>query len=214
MEQGVMVADPRISVLCVDDHPLFRAGIAYVIENHKDMKLIGVAATGAEGIALALQLAPDVTLMDLRLPDMSGIDAISAIRQHRPEARILMLTTFEGDADVQRALAAGARAYVLKNASPEELVNIIRQVNAGKHYLPAQLAAELAQRAVDDAISEREVAVLRLIAQGHRNREIAEKLNIAEDTAKAHIKRIMEKLGARDRTQAVSIAVQRGIIQL
>jgi len=150
----------------------------------------------------------------LRLPDMSGIAAVSAIRQLRPDARILMLTTFEGDAEVQRALAAGARAYVLKSASPEELVNIIRQVNSGKNYLPPQIAAELAQRMTDDAISEREVAVLRLIAGGNRNKDIAEKLSIAEDTVKAHIKRIMEKLGARDRTQAVSIAVQRGIIQL
>jgi DNA-binding NarL/FixJ family response regulator len=145
---------------------------------------------------------------------MSGIAALSSIRQHRPEARIIMLTTFEGDAEVQRALAAGARAYVLKSISPEELVNIIRQVNSGKNYLPAQLAAELAQRVADDAISEREAAVLRLIAGGNRNKDIAEKLSIAEDTVKAHIKRIMDKLGARDRTQAVSIAVQRGIIQL
>jgi len=209
-----MVAGQQISVLCVDDHPMFRAGIAYVIENQPDMRIVGLAATGAEGIALSRARAPDVTLMDLRLPDMSGIAAVSAIRQLRPDARILMLTTFEGDAEVQRALAAGARAYVLKSASPEELVNIIRQVNSGKNYLPPQIAAELAQRMTDDAISEREVAVLRLIAGGNRNKDIAEKLSIAEDTVKAHIKRIMEKLGARDRTQAVSIAVQRGIIQL
>ena len=209
-----MVAGQQISVLCVDDHPMFRAGIAYVIENQPDMRIVGLAATGAEGIALSRARAPDVTLMDLRLPDMSGIAAVSAIRQLRPDARILMLTTYEGDAEVQRALAAGARAYVLKSASPEELVNIIRQVNSGKNYLPPQIAAELAQRMTDDAISEREVAVLRLIAGGNRNKDIAEKLSIAEDTVKAHIKRIMEKLGARDRTQAVSIAVQRGIIQL
>ena len=209
-----MPTDQRISILCVDDHPMFRAGIVYVIENQPDMELVGLAATGAEAIALARKLAPDVTLMDLRLPDMSGIAAVSAIRQHQPEARIVILTTFEGDAEVQRSLAAGARAYVLKSTSPEELVNIIRQVNSGKRYLPAQIAAELAQRVTDDAISEREVAVLRLIAEGNRNKEIAEKLNIAEDTVKSHIKRIMDKLGARDRTHAVSIAVQRGIIQL
>ena len=209
-----MAADLPISILCVDDHPLFRAGIAYVIENQPDMKLAGVAATGVQGIALARELAPDVTLMDLRLPDMSGITALSSIREHRPEARVIMLTTFEGDAEVQRALAAGAKAYVLKNTGPEELVNIIRQVNSGRNYLPAQLAAELAQRLADDAISEREIAVLRLIAKGNRNKDIAERLNIAEDTVKSHIKRILDKLGARDRTQAVSIAVQRGIIQL
>ena len=209
-----MAVDQKISVVCVDDHPLFREGIVWVIKNQPDMELVGLAATGAEGIALALERAPDVTLMDLRLPDMSGIAAMSSIRQHRPEARILVLTTFEGDADVQRALAAGARAYVLKSTSPEELVNIIRQVNSGKKYLPAELAAELTQRMADDAISEREAAVLRLIASGNRNKDIAEKLSMAEDTVKAHIKRIMEKLGARDRTQAVSIALQRGIINL
>jgi len=209
-----MVTSHAISVLCVDDHPLFRTGIAYVMDNQPDMKLVGVAATGAEGIALARELMPDVILMDLRLPDMSGIAALSTIRKERPGARILMLTTFEGDAEVQRALAAGARAYVLKSTSPEELVDIIRQVNSGKNYLPTQLAAELAQRVADDAISEREAAVLRLIASGNRNKDIAEKLSIAEDTVKSHIKRIMEKLSARDRTQAVSIAVQRGIIQL
>lgn len=209
-----MGAHHQISVLCIDDHPLFRAGINYVIENQPDMKLVGLAATGAEGVALAHERAPDVTLMDLRLPDMSGITALSLIRQHLPEARILMLTTFEGDEDVRRALAAGARAYVLKSTSPEELVNIIRQVNSGKNYLPPQLAAELAQRMAVDAISEREATVLRLIAGGNRNKDIAEKLSLAEDTVKSHIKRIMEKLGARDRTQAVSIAVQRGIIQL
>jgi DNA-binding NarL/FixJ family response regulator len=214
MDKHAMAVSQRISVLCVDDHPLFRAGIAYVLENQPDIELVGLAATGAEGIALARQHSPDVTLMDLRLPDMSGIAAVSAICHHRPEARILMLTTFEGDAEVRRALAAGARAYVLKSASPEELVNIIRQVNSGKNYLPAQIAVELARRVAHDAISEREAAVLRLIAGGNRNKDIAEKLSIAEDTVKAHIKRIMEKLGARDRTQAVSIAVQRGIIQL
>jgi DNA-binding NarL/FixJ family response regulator len=209
------MADAReITVLCVDDHPLFRAGIAYVVENEPDMRLIGLAATGAEGIALACQHAPDVTLMDLRLPDMSGITAVSSIRKQLPEARILMLTTFEGDAEVQRALAAGARAYVLKSTSPEELVTIIRQVNSGKNYLPPELAAQLAQRLAEDAISEREAAVLRLIARGNRNKDIAESLSIAEDTVKAHVKHILEKLGARDRTQAVSIAVQRGIIQL
>jgi DNA-binding NarL/FixJ family response regulator len=209
-----MVKPERITILCVDDHPMFREGIASVIESQPDMELVGLAATGAEGIALARDRAPDVTLMDLRLPDMSGIRAISSIRQHRPDARILMLTTFEGDAEVQRALAAGARAYVLKSASPQELGKIIRQVNSGKGYLPPEIAAQLARRLSDDAISEREIEVLRLVADGNRNKDIADKLSIAEATVKAHIKRIMAKLGARDRTQAVSIAVQRGIIQL
>jgi DNA-binding NarL/FixJ family response regulator len=209
-----MVNPERITILCVDDHPTFREGIASVIASQPDMELVGLAATGAEGIALARDRAPDVTLMDLRLPDMSGIAAISSIRQHRPDARILMLTTFEGDAEVQRALAAGARAYVLKSTSPQELGKIIRQVNSGKGYLPPEIAAQLAQRLSDDAISEREIEVLRLVANGNRNKDIADKLSIAEATVKAHITRIMAKLGARDRTQAVSIAVQRGIIQL
>jgi DNA-binding NarL/FixJ family response regulator len=203
----------RISILCVDDHPLFQAGIRYLIESRADMMLLGVASTAAEGIALAHQHQPDVILMDLRLPDMSGIAATATIREQRPNARILMLTTFEGDVEVQRALAAGARAYVLKSSSPEELVSAIQHVHAGKSYLPPQLAVELAQH-VGETVTPREVSVLKLIAAGNRNQDIAEQLCIAEDTVKGHIKRIMEKLGARDRTQAVAIALQRGIIQL
>ena len=203
----------RISILCVDDHPLFQAGIRYLIESRSDMILVGLATTGAEGIALAREHQPDVILMDLRLPDMSGISAIATIREQRPGARVLMLTTFEGDVEVQRALAAGARAYVLKSSSPEELVSAIQHVHAGKNYLPPQLAVELAQH-VGETVTAREVSVLKLIAAGNRNQDIAEQLCIAEDTVKGHIKRIMEKLGAKDRTQAVAIALQRGIIQL
>lgn len=203
----------RISILCVDDHPLFRSGIRYLVESRSDMVLVGLASTAAEGISLARQHVPDVILMDLRLPDMSGIAATAAIRETRPEARILMLTTFEGDVEVQRALAAGARAYVLKSSTPEELVNAIQHVHAGKKYLPPQLALELAQH-VGESVTPREVSVLKLIAAGKRNQDIAERLCIAEDTVKGHIKRIMEKLGARDRTQAVAIALQRGIIEL
>ena len=203
----------RISILCVDDHPLFQAGIRSLIESRSDMVLVGVASTAAEGIALAHQHQPDVILMDLRLPDMSGISAIATIREQRPGARVLMLTTFEGDVEVQRALAAGARAYVLKSSSPEELVSAIQHVHAGKNYLPPQLAVELAQH-VGETVTAREVSVLKLIAAGNRNQDIADQLCIAEDTVKGHIKRIMEKLGARDRTQAVAIALQRGIIQL
>jgi DNA-binding NarL/FixJ family response regulator len=177
------------------------------------MVLVGFASTGAEGISLARQHTPDVILMDLRLPDMSGIAAIVGIRAQRPEARILMLTTFEGDVEVQRALSAGASAYMLKSSSPEELVSAIQHVHAGKKYLPPQLAIELAQH-VGEAVTAREVSVLKLIAAGNRNKDIAEQLCIAEDTVKGHIKRIMEKLGARDRTQAVAIALQRGIIEL
>src|SRR5215813_2350638 len=207
------VSTERISILCVDDHPVFQAGIRYLIESRSDMVLVGFASTGAAGITLARQHSPDVILMDLRLPDMSGIAAISSIREERPDARILMLTTFEGDVEVQRALSAGAHAYMLKSSSPDELVSAIQHVHAGKKYLPPQLAVELAQH-VGESVSPREVSVLRLIAAGNRNKDIADKLCIAEDTVKGHIKRIMEKLGARDRTQAVAIALQRGIIQL
>ena len=207
------MGEERISILCVDDHPVFRGGIRYLIESRSDMVLVGLASSGAEGIALARELAPDVVLMDLRLPDMSGIAATTSIREHRPEAVVLILTTFEGDVEVQRALAAGARAYVLKSSSPEELVSAIRHVHAGKKYLPSQLAVELAEH-VGEAVTPREVSILKLVAAGNRNKDIAKQLCIAEDTVKGHVKRIMEKLGARDRTQAVAIALQRGIIQL
>jgi DNA-binding NarL/FixJ family response regulator len=207
------MSSDRISILCVDDHPLFQSGIRYLMDSRADMHLIAVASTAAEGIALARQHRPDVILMDLRLPDMSGISAIVSIREDRPDARILMLTTFEGDVEVQRALAAGAHAYMLKSSSPEELVSAIQHVHAGKKYLPPQLAVELAQH-VGEVVTAREVSVLKLIAAGNRNKDIAEKLCIAEDTVKGHIKNIMEKLGARDRTQAVAIALQRGIIEL
>jgi len=207
------MGEKRISILCVEDHPLFRAGIRDLIESQSDMILVGLAASGAEGINLARQLLPDVILMDLRLPDMSGIAATTSIREHRPQAKVMMLTTFEGDAEVQRALAAGANAYVLKSSTPEELVNAIRHVHAGKRYLPSELAIELAQH-VGEAVTPREISILKLIAAGNRNKDIAQHLCIAEDTVKGHIKHIMEKLGARDRTQAVAIAVQRGIIEL
>lgn len=203
----------RISILCIDDHPLFQEGIRYLIEKRPHLMLVGVASTGSEGISLARQLAPDVILMDLRLPDMSGIAATASIREQHLNARILILTTFEGDVEVQRALAAGAHGYMLKSSSPEELVSAIQVVHAGKKYLPAQLAVELAQHVGED-VTPREVSVLRLIAAGNRNKDIAEQLCIAEDTVKGHISRLMEKLGARDRTQAVAIALQRGIIQL
>jgi DNA-binding NarL/FixJ family response regulator len=203
----------HISILCIDDHPLFRDGIRYLIDSRSDMALVGLASTGAEGITLARQLMPDVILMDLRLPDMSGIVATTRIREHRPNAAVLMLTTFEGDVEVQRALAAGARAYVLKSSSPEELASAIQHVHAGKKYLPPQLAVELAQY-IGEVVTPREVSVLKLIAAGNRNRDIAEQLCISEDTVKGHIKHIMEKLEARDRTHAVAIALQRGIIEL
>jgi len=204
----------RIRVFSVDDHPLLREGIAAIINNQPDMQVIGQAANGKDAVQEFEKHQPDVTLMDLRLPDMSGIDAMIAIRAEFPEARIILLTTFEGDVEIKRALEAGARGYLLKSMPPKELVEVIRQVHAGKKRIPPQLAAQLAEHMSDEALTTREIEVLRQIAGGNRNRDIAERLFISEETVKVHIKHIMEKLGASDRTQAVAIGIRRGIIQL
>ena len=203
-----------IRVFSVDDHPLLREGIATLVNNQPDMVLVGEASTGAEAIQQFKQHLPDVTLLDLRLPDMSGIDVLIAIRSEFTEARIVMLTTFEGDVEVQRALQAGARGYLLKNMPPSELLDVIRQVHDGKKRIPPEIASQLLEHMSDEGLTEREVEVLREVADGNRNREIAERLFISEETVKVHIKHIMEKLGANDRTQAVAIGVRRGIIQL
>jgi len=203
-----------IRVFSVDDHPLLREGIATLVNSQPDMKLIAQASTGAEAVQVFKQHEPDVTLLDLRLPDMSGIDTLIAIRTEFPDARIIMLTTFEGDVEIQRALQAGARGYLLKNMPPSELLDVIRQVHAGKKRIPPEIASQLAEHLSDETLTEREVEVLKEVANGNRNRNIAEKLFISEETVKVHIKHIMEKLGAADRTQAVAIGVRRGIIQL
>ena len=204
----------HIRVLCVDDHPLLREGIAAIINNQPDMLLVAEASNGREAIQKYREYQPDVTLMDLRLPDMSGIDSMIAIRSEFPEARIVMLTTFEGDVEIQRSLEAGARGYLLKSMPPKDLAEAIRQVHSGKKRIPPELAAQLAEHLGDEALTEREIEVLRHIAGGNRNRDIADRLFISEETVKVHVKHIMEKLGAADRTQAVAIAVRRGIIQL
>lgn len=205
---------PAIRILIVDDHPLFLEGIATVIAHQEDMELVGRAVTGRDAIEVFRHLRPDVTLMDLRLPDMSGITAATAIRAEFPEAKVIVLTTFEGDVEIQRALAAGVRAYMLKSAPLEELVEAIRKVYSGRKHLPTQVAETLAEHFSGDALSDREVEVLRRMAEGDRNRDIGERLSISEETVKVHIRHIMDKLGAKDRTQAVSIGIRRGVIHL
>src|SRR5215813_10423424 len=209
-----VTAHSKIRVLSVDDHPLLREGIASIINNEPDMEMVAQAATGRDAIHQFREHRPDVTLMDLRLPDISGIDAMMAIRNEFRDARIVVLTTFEGDVEIQRALAAGARGYILKSMPPQELVGVVRQVHSGKKRIPPEVASRLAEHVSDESLTEREKDVLRHVAQGNRNRDIAERLFISEDTVKVHVKHIMEKLGANDRTEAVTIAVRRGIIEL
>jgi DNA-binding NarL/FixJ family response regulator len=209
-----MIETSHIRVMSVDDHPLLREGLATLINNQPGMELVAQASNAVDGIAQFRKHQPDVTLMDLRLPDKSGIEAMRTIREEFPEARVIVLTTFEGDVEIQRALEAGARAYVLKNMPPKELIDVIEQVHAGKKRIPSQIAAQLAEHMSDEALTSREIEVLGQLAGGNRNRDIAEKLFITEETVKVHIKHIMEKLGASDRTQAVAIALRRGIIQL
>lgn len=204
----------EILVLSVDDHPLMHEGIAALINSQPDMRIVTEASSGREALSKFREHFPDITLMDLRLPDMSGIEASREILQEFPAAKIIMLTMFEGDAEIRRALEAGAFAYLLKTMPPKELVEIIRKVHKGKKHIPAEIAASLAEHLGDERLTGRELEVLRLVGGGNRNRDIAEQLFISEETVKVHIKHIMEKLGAADRTQAVAIAIRRGIIHL
>jgi DNA-binding NarL/FixJ family response regulator len=203
-----------IRILAVDDHPLLREGIAALIAGQGDMRLAGEASTGAEAIQKFRAVRPDVTLLDIQMPGMSGIDALCAIRGEFPEARVIVLTTYGGDVLAQRALEAGALAYVLKGSVRKELLDTIRAVHAGHRRIPAEVASALAAHRGDESLSEREVEVLALVAAGNSNREIGARLAITEETIKAHMKRIAAKLGANDRTHAVTLALARGILSM
>jgi DNA-binding NarL/FixJ family response regulator len=210
-----MSIDPSpIRILAVDDHQLIRVGIATLIAPESGMKLVGEASDGREAIARFRECRPDVTLMDLQMPEMNGIDAIIAIRDEFPEARIIVLTTYTGDAQIMRAVKAGAQAYLIKNLLHKELLQTIRAVYAGRKTMSPEVAAQVAAFAGDDVLTSREIDVLRLIARGNANKEIAAQLSITEETVKGRIKNILLKLGASDRTHAVTIGLQRGIIEL
>lgn len=206
--------DQPIRILSVDDHLLLREGIAAVLEDQADMTLVGQAANGRDAIEAFRQHQPDVTLMDLRMPDMSGIKAIAAIRAEFPSARIIVLTTYAGDVQAVEALRAGASGYLLKNMLRKELLQTIRTVHSGRRHVPAEIALEIAQHAVDDALTEREVEVLQRVAAGKSNKLIAAELSISESTIKAHMKSILPKLDANSRTHAVMIALKRGILDV
>ena len=204
----------QIRILTVDDHPIVRQGIAALIEDESDITLVAEAANGREAINQFRTHRPDVTLMDLQIPEMNGLDAIMAIRGEFPEARIIVLTTYTGDVQARRALQAGARAYLLKNSLYKELLDTIRAVHAGRKFLSPDVSFELAEHAAEEGLSPAEVRVLQLIAAGNTNKEIAAQLSVTEDAVKGQVRNILAKLGANDRTHAVTIAVKRGFMEL
>jgi len=209
-----MTEQSRIRVLAVDDHPLLREGISKVINDQPDMCVVATAANGMEALELYRQHLPDVTLLDLRLPDMNGVDVLMAIRAECSEARVIIFTTAEGDVEIERCFRAGAKGYVLKSTLPQELTAFIRQVNSGKRCVPSDVAQQIAQHTGEPGLTVREIEVLCKVARGNRNKDIGSQLFISEVTVKAHMKNILEKLGASDRSEAIAIAVRRGIIQL
>ena len=209
-----MNAAGAIRVLTVDDHPLLREGIAAVLANEQDMVLVAEASNGHEAVEQFRTHQPDVTLMDVQMPEVNGIDAIVKIREEFPAARIIVLTTYTGDAQAVRAFKAGASGYLLKSMVRKELIDTIRMVHNGRKRIPAEIAVEIAQHHSDDALTEREIEVLREVAAGNANKMVGQLLKISEETVKAHMKSILSKLGANDRTHAVTIAVKRGIIEI
>ncbi|GLQ90833.1 response regulator transcription factor [Dyella flagellata] len=206
--------DRQIRVLVVDDHPVLRDGVAAALGNHSDMVMVGEARNGREAIELFRALRPDVTLMDLQMPGMNGVEAIAAIRSDDPGARIIVLTTYMGDAQVMRALKAGAVGYLLKSGLRTELIDAIRDVHRGQRHVQRDVANEIATHVVDEPLTEREIAILRLVASGQANKQVASKLGLSEETVKGHLKNIFTKLDVADRTHAVTVAARRGIIEL
>jgi DNA-binding NarL/FixJ family response regulator len=209
-----MVASEPIRILSVEDHPVFREGLTTIISSQPDLTLVAQAANAVEALAEFRRHRPDITLMDLRLPGANGTDALIAIRGEFPQARIIMLTTSDSDGEIQRALRAGAAAYVLKSMPKNELLDVIRSVHSGKRHVPPEVAARLAEHLGEEDLTARELEVLRLIRDGYRNKQIADRLAIAETTVNFHIKNLVDKLGANDRTHAVIIAIRRGLLQI
>ena len=203
-----------IRILCVEDHPVFREGLATVIASQRDMQLVGSAGNGVEAVAEFRRYQPDVTLMDLQLPGSNGTDVLIAIRGEFPRSRIVMLTTSDADGEIQRAMRSGAAAYVLKSMGKDDLLAVIRSVHAGRRHVPAEVAARLAEHLGEDDLTARELEVLRLIRDGYRNKQIADQLAIAETTVNFHVKNLVAKLQAKDRTHAVTIALRRGLLQM
>lgn len=206
--------DPKIRVLVVDDHPVLRDGVAAILENQTDMVLVGEARDGSEAIERFRSLRPDVTLMDLQMPGMNGVDAITAIRADYATARIIVLTTYAGDVQAVRALKAGATGYLLKSSLRTELTDAIRDVHRGQRHVHRDVAEEIALHVIDEPLSEREVAILRLVSIGKANKQVAAELGVSEETVKGHLKSIFSKLNVADRTHAVTVAARRGIIEL
>lgn len=206
------MSPPPIRILIVDDHPMVRDGIAALLRRQVDMEPVGEAASGTEAIDKFRELSPDLTLMDVQMPGMGGVEAIAKIRSLSPDARILVLTTYPGDANAARAIRAGAAGYLLKNGIRAELIDAVRSVHAGRRAVSADIAHELATHALDDVLTEREIEILRLVADGHANKQIAWQLNLSNDTIKAQLKILFGKLGVHDRTHAVTVATRRGYI--